>query len=105
LILHDGWKSGAVQQTFTLTEHPLVAVNQLVEYFKTHKLPISKRYFDTICSNIGTHMGQWVFNSKTKEQVLQKPKTTMQKFVHLADYLASRKCLEMNFDVPVLLEP
>lgn len=30
---------------------------------------------------------------------LEKPKTKFQKFIHQCDYLASRKCLEFNFDV------
>ncbi len=47
---------------------------------------------------IATHMGQWNTDFKTKKEVLDKPKTGIQKFIHMCDYLASRKCLEFNFE-------
>ena len=46
---------------------------------------------------IATHMGQWNTARYSKVE-LSKPKNKYQKFVHLCDYLASRKFLEMNFD-------
>jgi uncharacterized protein YbgA (DUF1722 family) len=49
-------------------------------------------------------MGQWIYDYKTGEKVLDAPQTKLEKFVHLCDYLASRKCLEMNFDVDVRRE-
>lgn len=49
--------------------------------------------------NIETHMGRWTKDYKSSREVLQKPSTGMQNFVHQCDYLASRKCLEFNFDV------
>ena len=36
---------------------------------------------------------------KSTEEIMPKPKGSMQSFVHLCDYLASRKALEFNFDV------
>ena len=44
-------------------------------------------------------MGEWNTDYKTKEEVLPLPESEMQKFTHLCDYLASRKMLEVNFDV------
>lgn len=41
--------------------------------------------------------GQWNTARYSKVE-LPKPKNKYQKFVHLCDYLASRKFLEMNFD-------
>ena len=52
-----------------------------------------------IAECIKSHMGEWNTDYKTKEEVLPKPESVMQSFVHLCDYLASRKCLEFNFDV------
>jgi hypothetical protein len=43
-------------------------------------------------------MGQWN-TDKRSSVVLPKPKTVIEKLVHLADYLASRKSLEFNFEV------
>jgi len=104
LILHDGWKSGFPQETYTKTEHPLIAVNQLAMFAEQNDVPISKEYIDMILSNISSHMGQWTKDYKTGAEVLPRPVDKFQKFVHLADYLASRKCLEMNFDVPIFRE-
>lgn len=56
---------------------------------------------NAITENIESHMGQWQFDYKTKKKVLPKPKGKIQNFVHWCDYLASRKCLEFNFDVKV----
>ena len=48
---------------------------------------------------INSHMGKWNTDYRTKAIVLPTPKSKVDRFVHLADYLASRKCLEFNFDV------
>ena len=42
-------------------------------------------------------MGQWNTDYRTKKEILPKPKTAAQKFVHQADYLASRKYLIYDF--------
>ena len=46
---------------------------------------------------ISSHMGQWSTDRKSGA-VLPKPIDEYQMFVHLADYLASRKDLTMNFE-------
>jgi uncharacterized protein (DUF3820 family) len=46
---------------------------------------------------ISSHMGQWSTDKKSSV-VLPKPEDVYQHFVHLADYLASRKDLTMAFD-------
>ena len=43
------------------------------------------------------HMGPWTKNYKG-EEVLTPPKSKYQKFVHMCDYLASRKFLDVKFD-------
>ena len=94
LILHDTYKHGKEYQTYTITKHPLVASTEIINF----ESDIKKEYKDIISSNISTHMGQWNMDYKTKEVVLPLPKTKMQNFVHICDYLASRKCLEFNFE-------
>lgn len=42
-------------------------------------------------------VGQWN-TVRYSKVVLPTPKTKYQKFVHLCDYLASRKFLEVNFN-------
>jgi hypothetical protein len=53
---------------------------------------------------IESHMGQWNIDRKTGE-VLEKPTSDYQHFVHLADYLASRKDLTMAFDNTEIPQP
>lgn len=98
LIAHDGWKSGIVQTKYTVTEHPLLAVQALSSNEELMSmLPEEKTTFIFDC--IKTHMGRWNKDYKTDEVVLETPVTKYQRFVHMADYLASRKCLIVDFDV------
>jgi uncharacterized protein (DUF3820 family) len=53
---------------------------------------------------IESHMGQWSTDKKSSV-VLPKPEDVYQHFVHLADYLASRKDLTMTFDNTVTPNP
>jgi DNA primase large subunit len=97
LILHDGWKSGLVQQRYTVFEHPIIAAKMIEEKFSKNDF-IDNSQVLFICDLIKVHMGAWTRN-KQGEEVLEKPVTKFQKFTHLADYLASRKFLEVNFDI------
>lgn len=100
LIMHDGWKSGIVKQEFSVADHPNVAVFALKENKELQELlPVEE--FQFVLDNIKSHMGQWNVDWKTKQEILDKPVTKYQKFVHLCDYLASRKCLEMNFEAEI----
>ena len=54
-----------------------------------------------IANCIHSHMGKWNTDYRTKREILPKPKTVVEKFVHTCDYLASRKYLEFKFDIKV----
>ena len=98
LILHDTYKSGLNHAKFTVTEHPIIAAEQCSKNVELNGIILDEqREFISKC--ILSHMGQWTTDFKTHKEVLQKPKTKYQCFVHLCDYLASRKCLEFNFNV------
>ena len=43
-------------------------------------------------------MGQWNYDSYKQKEVLPKPKTAEQRFVHMCDYLASRKFIDVKFN-------
>jgi len=102
LMLHDGWKHGEQYGKYSIAEHPTVATFALENNEDLQqKRVITDDQFQTIVSCIKTHMGQWVTHPRTQEVILQKPQTPLQKFVHLSDYIASRKCLTMEFDVPL----
>jgi len=101
LILHDGYKSGLNNETHTVTDHPLI-VAKMIRSNKEINSCINEDALDMIIGNIESHMGQWCFDYKTKKKIMPTPKSKIQHFVHWCDYLASRKCLEFNFDVKVI---
>lgn len=86
LILHDGLKLGDPEHRYTVAEHPTLMSSRII-----HHNP----KFVRIAACVASHMGQWT------NGLLPLPKTDLEKFVHLCDYLASRKRLEVNFDVEV----
>lgn len=91
LLLHDGLKSGLVKQEHTVFEHPLLAVD-----FIKKNSSLNPEEINLITSMIGSHMGEWNTN-KYSRYVLPLPTTKYQKFVHMCDYLASRKFIEIKF--------
>ena len=100
-LVHDGRKSGAsddVKEVFTVFDHPLL----MAEAVRKHKedAVISDKEIELIANAIESHMGQWTTSNKPKDAgiVLPKPSNKYQKIVHLADYLAPRKPLDMEFD-------
>ena len=95
LLLHDGLKSGVVQEKYTRFDHPILMAN----YIMDHKadLLMSDEELELLTSVIKTHMGPWT-KDYNGEEVLDAPKTKYQNFVHMCDYLASRKCLLVPFD-------
>lgn len=94
-LMHDSLKKGLNESTYTLWEHPLIAAN----FIKSNRnsLKLSDEDITFICACISSHMGK--FNvSKYSDIVLPLPCTPEQKFVHMCDYLASRKVIEIKFD-------
>ena len=95
LTLHDGLKSGQVKSEYTLFEHPILMSNYIKE--NANDLELTDEEIDLVCRCIATHMGPWTKNYKG-EEVLSPPEDKYQRFVHMCDYLASRKFLEVKFD-------
>ena len=97
-LVHDGRKSGEQsdyeRSKFTKFDHPIQMAN-VVRSFDGQYLSHNELEFIAHC--IESHMGQWNTDRKSSV-VLDKPKDGYQCFVHLADYLASRKDLTMAFD-------
>ena len=98
LLLHDGLKNGLNHGKYTVTSHPLEMVN-FIRKQKDLITIISEEDLKDICLCISSHMGQWNKDYKTNQVVLPTPKYEAEKFVHLCDYLASRKLIEINFEV------
>lgn len=109
LILHDGLKRG-MYEDHTAFDHPLLMENFIYEmyeeYIKINHLENINNITDlifgenihTIAGAVASHMGKWT-TSKYSDTVLPRPKTDIQKCVHLCDYIASRKHLIFDFDV------
>lgn len=95
LLLHDGLKLGQPQEKYTRFDHPILMANFIES--EASNLKISKEEVKFVADVIKTHMGVWTTDYNGNE-VLEKPKTKYQNFVHMCDYLASRKCILLPFD-------
>ena len=95
LLVHDGLKHGLVESKYTVFEHPILMANFIRENKDSFTWTDGEINF--IASVIETHMGEWTVDYKGNE-VLTKPSNKYQKFVHMCDFLASRKFLDIKFD-------
>lgn len=95
LILHDGLKSGLQKSEHTRFDHPILISNYIKE--NSSELTLNEEEINFICDAITSHMGPWNINIH-ENIILPIPKTKYQRFVHMCDYLASRKYLNVNFD-------
>lgn len=95
LIMHDGCKSGLIKTQYTVANHPLI-VSKLISDNKD-KLTFTDEELHLLTSMIETHMGE--FNKDYKGNVLMPlPSNKYQKFVHMCDFLASKKFLDIKFE-------
>lgn len=95
IILHDGLKKGIKEEKYTRFDHPLLMADFI--NINKDKLLLDKSELEILTSCIKTHMGQWIYDFRGNK-ILDEPTNKMQKFVHLCDYLASRKFLNIEFD-------
>lgn len=95
LLLHDGFKKGINEERYTKFDHPLIAAKVVLD--NASKVGLSKADATFISEAIKTHMGDYTVDYNGNE-VLEKPHTKYQNFVHMCDFLASRKCLLVPFD-------
>lgn len=93
LILHDTCKSGInFESKYTVHEHPILAGQLIVDTIGDCEFAY------VVSALIETHMGQWNTNAHSAV-VLPLPETPEQIFVHTCDYLASKKFIEINFNI------
>jgi hypothetical protein len=95
LIMHDGLKSGLPKEKYTRVDHPLLAANLIRE--NKDKLKLTNGEIEFIAQAIETHMGEWNTDFNGNE-VLPLPKNKYQRFVHMCDFLASKKFIEVPFE-------
>ena len=95
-LCHDMMKSGTQidyeNNHHTKFNHPVLEANDIRLLYT---LPTEE--IELIAHCIESHMGQWN-TTKRSNIVLPKPQDKYQIIVHLADYLASRKDIEIKFE-------
>lgn len=97
ILIHDGLKSGNPKETYTVTNHPIIVCDYIEENVEFGPQDIDAMDRVDIYDLIHSHMGQWNSDRDGKE-LMPLPATAAQRFVHMVDYLASRKLIEINFD-------
>lgn len=95
LLVHDGLKHGREKSKYVTFDHPLV----IGEYIKENKdkLNFTEGEIEFLVTTISSHMGEWTTNSYS-DVVLPEPKNRYQRFVHMCDFLASRKFVDVKFE-------
>lgn len=95
IILHDGLKCGYPKSEYTKFDHPNIMSNFIKD--NIDNLTLEDEEIEFICSAIETHMGEWTKDYNGNE-VLRKPVSKYERFVHLCDYLSAQKFLDVKFD-------
>ena len=95
LMLHDGLKLGKEKNRYTKFDHPLL-VGAFIKENKAN-LNFTEEEINFLSDAIAAHMGPWTKDYDGNE-VLPYPKTKYQNFVHMCDYLSSKKFLNVEFD-------
>lgn len=95
LLLHDGLKHGMPMNKYVQADHPSLASN----FIKDHKddITLNDNEILALTNMIESHMGIWNKDYNGNE-ILPVPVNKYQKFVHMCDFLASRKFLEVPFE-------
>ena len=95
LIMHDGLKSGLIKEKYTRFDHPLLVAKLIRE--NQDKINLTTGEINFLTQAIETHMGEWNKDFNDIE-VLPLPKNKYQRFVHMCDFLASKKFIEVLFE-------
>lgn len=97
-IMHDSRKSGEAdnKSRYTVFDHPILAANA-IRKFKGAVPSVSDDEIEMAAKACECHMGEWN-TDKRSSVVLPKPSDKYGELLHLCDYLASRKDIEVLFD-------
>ena len=102
LILHDCCKPDNTAKHGTVFDHPVLAANLFKEtakkYITQDNMQYMKRVVPMVHGAIASHMGMWNTAPYARGIILPKPKNGIEVFVHMCDYLGSRKFLTFEFD-------
>ena len=95
LILHDGLKSGLTHNRYTQANHPTLIKNFVLE--RKDKIKLTEKELDFFARCVESHMGHWNKDYEGNE-ILPVPKTKYENFVHMCDFLSSKRFLNVNFE-------
>ncbi len=95
LIIHDGLKSGLIKQEYTVFDHPLLISKFISD--NASKLLFNSQELSLLKGMLESHMGQWNKNDYSTI-ILPLPSNKCEEFIHMCDYLASRKFLDVKFN-------
>lgn len=95
LVLHDGFKSGVVKEKYTRFDHPLLSADFIRK--QKDNISLNEEELDLITRVISSHMGIWNKDYNGNE-VLPIPKDKYERFVHMCDYLSSKKFMNVEFE-------
>lgn len=97
LIFHDCLKHGKEDSGYTVHEHPELAADFISDMYDEYPNAncLYNDQINNICECIDSHMGEW--NTSTRsDRILPKPRAEEEQFVHMCDYLASRKFITIE---------
>ncbi len=94
LIMHDGLKHGKTKEKYVRFDHPILMANYIKE--NKDKLDFTDQEIEFLANVISSHMGEWNTNPYS-DVVLPVPHNKYQRFVHMCDFLASRKFIDIKF--------
>ncbi len=95
LLIHDGLKKGIIEEKYTRFDHPNLAAQFVSD--NQDKTKLTDKEVEFIKHVVKSHMGKWNTNNFS-DVVLDVPKDRYQYFVHMCDYLASRKFIDVKFE-------
>lgn len=100
-IAHDMQKSGSQidyeHNKYTKFDHPLRMASLIRDYKGADNI-LSDSEIELIAHCVESHMGAFNTDKRHPDVILPKPTDKYQIILHLADYLASRKDIEMKFE-------
>lgn len=95
ILIHDGLKLGPNEEKYTRFDHPILVGKMLKE--NKDKLSFTEDEINFLDKCISSHMGEWNTNQYSSV-ILPLPKDKYQRFVHMCDFLSSRKFLDIKFE-------
>lgn len=95
IMFHDTQKLGNPEERYTRFDHPLLAASFIKN--NQDKTQLTDKEIEVITKVISSHMGQWNKSNYSNIE-LPKPSDKYEFFVHMCDYLSSKKFLDVKFD-------